>query len=397
MVGWMSEYYLTPRNRGWSWREHERARAESAVRRVVPVVVFGVLFGGIFCLNGDGSSRLHGVLTPAIVGGPLYAAVAVLATLNVALVIRAGDLRRSDIYELMFWRRTVTLTMSGVACVGVFAATAQWSSIESHQDAGVAVLNSMVALLMVVLAVVAPAEPHLSDQRYLEWSDDMREGLHTARDWLRVRIGQESLEKSACERDDGDDEQGRRRWREWGRKRIVPTAVAVGILSVAVGAMVGGVFGFTSSVLGELGGWGLLGVFWWLTVTGAVVAGANLCRSGRQRWVTWAAVLAWFPGFKFGASTGVVLVPLGCGLGAVLVTWMLLRWAVPASYRSGHPPRRKWIRMAGAIVLLPAWTLAAHDVSRQLRQIKSDQQEARRRLAETRLERRNRRPSLRRP
>lgn len=248
MVGWMSEYYLTSRNPGWSWREHERARAGSAGRRVVPIVVFGGLFGGIFCLNGDGSSRLHGVLTPTVVEDPLYAAVAVLATLNVALVIRAGDLRRSDIYELMFWRRTVTLTMSGVACVGVFAVTTQWSSIESHQDAGVAVMNSMVALLMIVLAVVAPAEPHLSDQRYLEWSGDMSAGLLTAREWLRVRIGQEVLDRSACENDDGNDERGRRGWRKWGRERIVPSVVAVGVLSVAVGAVVGAVFGFRTSV-----------------------------------------------------------------------------------------------------------------------------------------------------
>lgn len=88
-----------------------------------------------------------------------------------------------------------------------------------------------------------------------------------------------------------------------------------------------------------------------------------------------------------GASTGVVGVPFGCGLAAMLVTWMLLRWAVPASYSEGQVPTQKWIRKAGSIVFLPTWTLAAHDISRNLRQIELDQQEARRRLATARLER----------
>ncbi|WP_287001219.1 MULTISPECIES: hypothetical protein [Gordonia] len=147
--------------------------------------IIGV-FAGALVASLLATTNWNRLVTPSVAQSYLYPAVAVLATLNVALVVRTSGLaRRSDVYEMSYWRRMVTASMKLTALVGVIAATMQWSDIRNTEDAGGAVFGSTTAVLMVFLAVIAPREPHLSDRRYVEWSTVRLEKLTVSkRRWI---------------------------------------------------------------------------------------------------------------------------------------------------------------------------------------------------------------------
>ncbi|MFW0786411.1 hypothetical protein AAFP35_18085 [Gordonia sp. CPCC 206044] len=132
---------------------------------VVLGVYIGVAVGGSVAKAGAASA----LPAPSDLLALLLAIVAILATLNVALVVRTGENQReSDVFEMMSWRRQMTTFMRVWAVFAVAAATTQWFTPDRDVATGVVVIACSLAC--VFLAIVAPAEPHLANRRQLELS-----------------------------------------------------------------------------------------------------------------------------------------------------------------------------------------------------------------------------------
>ena len=177
----------TPTVRGWAEREREISRrvVSRGVGLVAGGLYIGIALAVAIVVAPDSSGQVPG-LDPGSVREFVYPMLAVIATLNVALVVRTGVLqRRSDIYALVVWRRAMTGSMQCVALASVVLTTLSWGQVEAESWVTATALSA-AALLSVVLAAAAPEEPSITDRRvveYLGW----REQIYTDRivEWER--------------------------------------------------------------------------------------------------------------------------------------------------------------------------------------------------------------------
>lgn len=269
----------TPAVRGWA--EREREITQRVRTRVIAVAGFGVYIGGALAVaigTAPGDSDIAG-LEPGAVREFVYPMLAVIATLNVALVVRTGVFRRrSDIYSLVVWRRTIFGSMVCVAFASLVLTTLSWGQVDDKNWV-TAIALSVAALLSAVLASAAPEEPNITDRRVVEYLGS-REQFHNERiaEWER------RTDTTVAELTEGgwltSPAEGSATCRRlWWRAGAVAASVA------AAGAAAGCVLALALSVSPArgAGAWALGAVSMWATIVWVAWACANV-RKRTRRW-----------------------------------------------------------------------------------------------------------------
>ncbi len=257
--------------------------------------------------------------------------VAVIATLNVALVLRAEASRRhSDVVELAFWRESVSLAVFLASTVCVCVSALSFSRICQTQPHcapdrfGAAIVNSAIALLAVALAVLAPREPVVSLQRRIADSKARISEIETRQSQTRLRTASTTKLRSFG----------------WQLLGLVSSA-ALGTVLVTTTWLFSNREIAPSIPVGAL-----LGAWWWLCITLlGLVAQYDY------------NVFTWLMSIVYGSAFLTVVLPifhflntwigLVAVLSATLFIYMIGAWAVCTSRR---PRILAWIGR-------PTWTL----------------------------------------